>query len=144
MVLRHLSAASRRNAVFAKSWQRGAAGKGGLAQSLKNFEEGFRRFLARYRSGVATALSVGAGQTLYGCSHGSQRRETLTSAGQRCLHGTAFKMEAWTKVYNPDQLAEVMEKEGLLKSFVDLRLFVCGSAVVPGARRAKVACGKDV
>jgi hypothetical protein len=32
------------------------------------------------------------------------------------------------KVYSPEQLADVLQKEGLTRSFVDLRLAVCGSA----------------
>jgi hypothetical protein len=144
-------------ASIATKWnnERVAAGKGaygilsvtdtGIAKSLR------RTFGGGQLSGVA------AGDTVWVLAHGIS---TPTSGGalaignkrggqlQNDFVGGAKVVGGQWKIYRVDELAAVIEKEGLVKTFVDLRLFACeaglpathnGNPLQPFAQRLKNA-----
>jgi hypothetical protein len=120
---------------FAKDWREGQREKGKRPyEVLKNFESGFGKGLVR-GIGLGVLRGLSAQDKLYVVCHGLPTGSRATAAARgaaKIRNGPIIRWEGGTyKVYKPDELAAVMEKEGLLKSFVDVRLFVCGSAVVP-------------
>jgi len=127
---------------FAKDWQEGQRDRGKVAYKiLKNFESGWRKgFVRDIGRGVLRGLT--AQDKLYVLIHGSEHGSSRVGAARGATK-SAGPIETWEggtlKTYTPDQLAAVVEKEGLLKSFVDLRLFVCGSALIPLAQTKSFA-----
>lgn len=109
---------------FAKDFNDGRAEKGKAKYPVvsnphvKGPLKGFRR-----RVGLGCLRSVTAGK-LYIIVHGSAKGSKFVGAS---------RSNNVLKKYTPDELADVIEAEGLLKSFVDLRLFACGSGLAPDA-----------
>jgi len=119
---------------FAKDWQVGQRAQGFVPyEILKNYEAGWRKgFVRGIGRGVLRGLSAqdklfvlchgrAGGSGEIGAERGAKRAK---SAGDHWVGGVM-------KSYTPAGLALAMKKEELLKSFIDLRMFVCGSAVVP-------------
>jgi hypothetical protein len=142
-------------ASIANKWnnERVAAGKAaygilsvndsGIAKSLR------RTFGGGELSGVAAGdtvwvlshgLTAGGGAVVVGNKRGGQLQNNF--AGGPTVVGGQMKS------YQADQLAAMLEKEGLVKTFVDLRLFACeaglpatyqGNPLLPFAQRLKNA-----
>jgi len=119
---------------FARDWQEGQREKGKQPyEVLKNFESGWRKGFVR-GIGRGVLRGVTAQDKLYVLCHGAGQGSSFIGAsrGAKRSDGPIETWEGGTlKRYSPNELAAVVEKEGLLKSFVDLRLFVCGSGLVP-------------
>lgn len=101
---------------------------------LYNYEAGWRKGFMR-KIGLGVLRNVVANDRLYVLAHGgpqgSRHIAAARGARQVCEMGVFHWEGGVTKSYDPEQLAAVIEAEGLLKSFVDLRIFACGSALVP-------------
>lgn len=126
---------------FATDWQDGQRAKGKVPyQILKNFESGWRKGAVR-ALGKGVLRNVAAADKLYILAHGN----SLGSAAIGAKRGATRSGLAWTggtsKKYTPDELADVLQAEGLPTNFVDLRVFACGSATTPatGAATASFA-----
>lgn len=87
------------------------------------FIKGYGKALARMADGCLGKLT--ADDRLLLVCHGLERGSKTTGADR------GDKQHPDWKVYTPAHLARAIEKEGLTKSFVDLRLLVCGSALPP-------------
>lgn len=103
---------------------------------LKNvFDEGRRKGVARFFGGGCLS-GVEPGDTLYFLLHGGglEGRKDIVFANR---HAKRTKL-GWDegdakgqKGYTPEQVAALLEKEGLKKTFVDLHMLTCGGAL-PG------------
>jgi hypothetical protein len=128
---------------FARDWREGQREKGKRPyEVLKNFEEGFGKGLLR-GIGLGVLRGLSAQDKLYVVCHGLAEGSNVVAAARGAKKVWNGGLSSWKggtfKIYRPAELAAVMEKEGLLKSFVDLRLFVCGSAVVPDGQAKSFA-----
>ncbi|HWE00359.1 MAG TPA: hypothetical protein VG345_15015 [Bryobacteraceae bacterium] len=122
---------------FAKQWTDGQTDKGKTAYRLLysvdvGLTKAYRRhFGAGLLTGGAGVLrAVAATDKLYVLTHGNSKGSSRI--GEDRADGTE-------KYYTPDGFARTLEQEGLIKSFVDLRLYVCGSATVPKGQSASFA-----
>lgn len=124
---------------FARDWQDGQRRKGKVPYAiLHNYESGWRKgFLRAIGRGVLR--NVLASDKLYIVAHGA-------ALGSRFIgseRGAVKKGNDWVggtfKKYSPDQLATVLKNEGLRTDFIDLRVFACGSALVPQGVNATVS-----
>lgn len=126
---------------FAADWRQGQTDKGKTPCTvLHNYESGWRKGFMR-KVGLGVLRNIAASDKLYVLAHGSSRGSRKIGARRGAQKGLDRGVERWTggtmKAYTPDELAEVIQKEGLLTSFVDLRVFACGSGLVPeGETRA--------
>ena len=126
---------------FAANWREGQTNKGKTPYAvLHNYESGWGKGLRR-RVGLGVLRNVIASDRLYVLAHGSAKGSKKIGARRGATAEVTAGMERWKggvmKAYTPDELAEVIQKEGLLTSFVDLRVFACGSGLVPaGETRA--------
>lgn len=80
------------------------------------FVSGRGKAITRFISGCLSGVKPW--DTLLLICHGSDGGSTKTGA----------KRDGILKAYTPDQLARTIDKEDLTKSFIDLKLLVCGSA----------------
>jgi hypothetical protein len=128
---------------FARTWQEGQKDKGRVPyEILKNYESGWRKGFVR-GIGRGVLRNVVAQDTLYVLCHGAAAGSSKIGAergGKQVLKKGVPEWEGGVmKAYTPDQLAVVMRDESLLKSFVDLRMFVCGSALIPASQAKSFA-----
>jgi hypothetical protein len=147
----YLPVATQEMVGFAKDWQAGQKARGFVPyEILKNYEAGWRKgFVRGVGRGVLRNLS--AQDKLFVLCHGKARGSNQIGVARGAKLEIKAGVGEWEggrmKAYDPTQLALVTQKEGLLKSFVDLRLFICGSAVTPAgqgqsfAQRYAVAMG---
>jgi hypothetical protein len=92
----------------------------GSKYTLSNlFLSGSGKAVARYFGGCLGSLNNW--DELLLISHGATGGAPFAGARR----GAALKM------YDPEQLANAIEKEGLPKSFIDLKLLVCGGGLSP-------------
>ena len=117
---------------FAKDWQDGQRAKGKTPyQVLKNFQSGWRKGAVR-GLGFGVLRNVTAADKLYILAHGNSlgsvkigAKRGATRAGLRWTGGTAKK-------YDSDELAEVLQAEGLTTGF---GTFASSLAAVPQLRQ---------
>jgi hypothetical protein len=115
----------------AKKWTNGLLEKGKVPHKLLyNYEQGWRKGFTR-RIGLGVLRNVANTDKLYIICHGAGQGSRKIG-GER---GGTFDGREWSggvmKAYTAEQLAKVIESEGLAKSFIDLRVFACGSGLVP-------------
>ncbi|TDU32183.1 hypothetical protein DFR24_1572 [Panacagrimonas perspica] len=88
--------------------------------------------LSGYRKGMAHILGDGClkkvqgGDTVYLLIHGTGAADSETISAKRILPNGVEER----KRYTPKEIAHTLEKEGLTKSLVDLKLLVCGAGLV--------------
>jgi hypothetical protein len=123
---------------FAQDWDAGRLAKGKQPYTVlrNHFDSGPGKGLAR-GLGYGVLRNVTSGDKLYILAHGHSLGSTAIGVRRGAKKVIVLAKPSWTggtmKQYGPDELAAVLEKEGLVKSFVDLRVFACGSANVPAA-----------
>jgi|GEM_PF-1798019 len=139
----YLPVATQEMIDFAKDWQNGQTARGWVPYPiLKNYESGWRKgFVRGIGRGVLRGLS--AQDKLFILCHGASRGSSKIGAERGAKQVYKKGVPEWEggvmKAYDPDELAVVTEKEGLLKSFVDLRMFACGSALIPATQAKSFA-----
>lgn len=107
---------------------------------LHNYESGWRKGFTR-AIGLGVLRNVAAKDKLYVICHGATMGSRFTGARRGAVQqGNEWKGGEYKK-YSPDQLAQVIQKEGLTTTFVRLYLFVCGSGLVPATQAKSFAEG---
>jgi hypothetical protein len=126
---------------FAENWREGQIANGKTPNPiLHNYESGWRKGFMR-GVGLGVLRNVVATDTVYVLAHGAAKGSRKIGASRGGEKNLVRGVEEWTggelKGYTPEALASVIQKEGLLSSFVDLRVFACGSGLIPdGESRA--------
>jgi hypothetical protein len=106
----------------------------------------FRGTMKALRRGLSYGCLSGipAGAKLYVLAHGNPFG-SLTIGAARGATQTAGPGGAWSggtwKTYDAAQLAAAIQAEGLAPGFQDLRVFACGSSVVPAGHAQAFADG---
>jgi hypothetical protein len=116
---------------LAKEWTDGQERKGKKPYKvLFNYEAGFRKGFVR-KIGRGVLRDVAAGDKIYVLAHGYHGGAKKIGAERNAkkLDQPIEEWEGEMKAYTPKELAEVIDEEGLIKSFVDLRLFACGTGL---------------
>lgn len=119
---------------FAREWQAGRQLKGKQPYAiLRNYERGWRKG-AKRKLGFGVLRNVTSADKVYILAHGSSQGPKDIGAERdvrlQNVNGEE-KMVGNYKGYTPEQLANVIDSEGLPKDFIDLRVFACGSAKIP-------------
>jgi hypothetical protein len=124
---------------FAQSWAAGRNAK--LANNANkqpyqvlcndNGGKGYRR-----QNGLGVLRKLATADKLYILAHGHSLGSVAIGAarGAKRRQQPSGKVE-WVggklKKYSADELAKLLEDEGLGKTFIDLRVYACGSAIAP-------------
>lgn len=119
---------------FARDWTEGQRAKGKTPYTVvhNRYVSGLMKGLMRH-TGHGVLRNIAATDKLYILAHGAATGSKRIG-GWRGMHfdaGTNDWEGGTLKGYTADQMARALEGEGLIKSFVDLRVFACGSGLVP-------------
>ena len=128
---------------FARAWQEGQLEKqnGQPEESkkepyeiLRNYESGWRKGAVR-KFGFGVLRNVTHNDKVYILAHGATlgSRDIGVNRGATRGNGVNEWVGGMYKGYSPKALANVLKKEGLPEQFQDLRVFACGSAIIPPA-----------
>ncbi|HBA7004285.1 TPA: hypothetical protein J1184_004831 [Escherichia coli] len=115
----------------------GAKKKGKMPYKiLKNPRTGLVKTIVRRFSGALS--EVHANDKLYIILHGAEQGSSFIGAsrGAICIqqNGTQEWSGGTLKKYSPEEFARHLFKERLTLSFKDLRLFACGSGLIPSKK----------
>jgi hypothetical protein len=116
---------------FASDWNADQRKKGEIEHPIiTNASKGFVKACRRMTGGGMLRM-IGNTDTIYVITHGKARGSREIGADR----GAVKKGLAWEggtlKAWTAENFAKHLEKEGLSKDHVDLRMFVCGSGLTP-------------
>lgn len=97
---------------------------------LHNYESGWRKGFMR-GIGLGVLRNVAAQDKLYLVCHGAGMGSRFTGADRGAKKVGRHWEGGTLKKYDPKQIAKVIKDEGLITSFVQLRVYICGSGLVP-------------
>jgi hypothetical protein len=97
---------------------------------LLNYESGWRKGFMR-SLGLGVLRNVAAEDKLYLVCHGAGMGSRFTGADRGAKKVGRNWEGGIMKKYSPSQIATVIKEEGLLTSFIQLRVYICGSGLVP-------------
>lgn len=120
---------------FAHNWQQGQQEKGKTPyQILHSAESGWQKG-ARQKLGLGALKCVTAADKVYILAHGAALGSSAIGACRGGEKVAAFGSDQWQggtlKSYTAAALARLLEKEGLAKHNMDVRVFACGSGNTP-------------
>lgn len=105
---------------------------------LHNYESGWRKGFMR-SVGLGVLRNVAAEDKLYLVCHGAGMGSRFTGADRGAIKDGREWKGGTMKKYSPSQMAAVIKEEGLTTSFVQLRVYICGSGLVPRGKKNSFA-----
>jgi hypothetical protein len=103
---------------------------------LHNYESGWGKGFMR-SLGLGVLRNVAAEDKLYLLCHGDTMGSSATGARRGAKKDGRHWVGGTLKKYSASRMATVIKDEGLVASFVQLRVYICGSGLVPnGAARS--------
>lgn len=121
---------------IAQDWVEGqkAKGKPGYGILRNYYQEGWKKGALRDIE-YGALRNVAANDKLYVMLHGGAMGSKSVGAARGGMNVSPNAAPKWEggvmKEYTPEGLAKVIEREGLITSFVDLRMYACGSGLMP-------------
>ncbi|HET9646440.1 MAG TPA: hypothetical protein VFP68_24475 [Burkholderiaceae bacterium] len=130
---------------FAETWREGQRAKGKTPYELLYNENSGWLKGTRLGLGLGVLKKVTAADKVYIVCHGNPNGSRNIGANRGATRQSSAGIDQWEggtlKQYDAAGLANLLNREGLPLQFIDLRVFACGSGVVPDGSAESFAQG---